>query len=162
MAFSQENDGGIVKKALSNNPSVSFADSVSLRLGHARALRVHRTLIHSPRATSLPLHRGAFGTRTFSFYISFAFCSSAKPLWNHPLSGVFYYKKECRHTCDSTRFATETRYLRGKRESGEHISAHRRVLVCKRVCACYARRRLFIYFASFCFFYPSSLRSGRR
>ena len=37
-----------------NYPSVGCADSVSLRLGHAPALTVHRTVIHYRRAASLP------------------------------------------------------------------------------------------------------------
>jgi hypothetical protein len=36
------------------NPSVGFAASVSLRLGHAPALNVHRTFIHYRRAALLP------------------------------------------------------------------------------------------------------------
>ena len=37
----------------------SLRDSVSLRLGHATALNVHRTFIHSRGDASLPLHKGA-------------------------------------------------------------------------------------------------------
>ena len=37
-----------------NYPSVGYADSVSLRLGRAPALTVHRTVIHYRRAASLP------------------------------------------------------------------------------------------------------------
>ena len=40
------------------NPSVSFADSVSLRLGHVAALTVHRTVIHYRADTALP-YKGA-------------------------------------------------------------------------------------------------------
>ncbi len=39
-------------------PIITFADTVSLRLGHAPALNVHRTFIHYRRAASLP-YRGA-------------------------------------------------------------------------------------------------------
>ena len=35
-------------------PIITFADSVSLRLGHAPALNVHRIVIHYRRAASLP------------------------------------------------------------------------------------------------------------
>ena len=44
----------------SGDPSVSFADSVSLRLGHGAALTCHRHVIHSRAAASLP-RRGAEG-----------------------------------------------------------------------------------------------------
>ena len=40
------------------NPSVGYAASVSLRLGHAPALNVRRTFIHNRRAALLP-YRGA-------------------------------------------------------------------------------------------------------
>ena len=39
-------------------PIITFATSVSLRLGHATALTVHRTVIHYRVDTSLP-YRGA-------------------------------------------------------------------------------------------------------
>ena len=40
-------------------PIITFADSVSLRLGHAPALNVHRTFIHYRVDTSLP-YRSAY------------------------------------------------------------------------------------------------------
>ena len=42
-------------------PSVVKDDSVSLRLGHAPALNVHRTFIHYRRAASLPCNKGRLG-----------------------------------------------------------------------------------------------------
>ena len=44
----------------SGDPSVGFADSVSLRLGHGAALTCHRHVIHYRAAASLP-RRGAKG-----------------------------------------------------------------------------------------------------
>ena len=38
-------------------PIITFAATVSLRLGHAPALNVHRTFIHYRRAASLPQWR---------------------------------------------------------------------------------------------------------
>ena len=42
-------------------PSVVKDDTVSLRLGHAPALNVHRTFIHYRRAASLPCFKGRLG-----------------------------------------------------------------------------------------------------
>ena len=42
-------------------PIITFADTVSLRLGHAPALNVHRTFIHYRRAASLPCFKGRLG-----------------------------------------------------------------------------------------------------
>ena len=45
------------KSKAQRTPSVSFADSVSLRLGHAHVLTTHRVIIHCARAASLPKGR---------------------------------------------------------------------------------------------------------
>ena len=69
-----------------NNPSVSFADSVSLRLGPPATLTVHRTVIHY-RGMPLcyPLHKGA--TAAADLLI-------AKALLNHAtFQVVFLYNK---------------------------------------------------------------------
>ena len=42
-------------------PSVVKDDTVSLRLGHAPALNVHRAFIHYRRAASLPCFNGRLG-----------------------------------------------------------------------------------------------------
>ena len=52
-----------------NYPSVGYADSVSLRLGHAPALTVHRTVIHYRRAASLPDKVSLYGFYKIGVYI---------------------------------------------------------------------------------------------
>ena len=57
------------------NPSVGFAASVSLRLGHAPALNVHRTFIHYRRAASLP-SRGSLEKFLLHFKIYREHCAN--------------------------------------------------------------------------------------
>ena len=51
---SQSNTSLCACSDIPHSPSVAYGASVSLRLGHARALMCHRHIIHSPRAASLP------------------------------------------------------------------------------------------------------------
>ena len=52
---------GVVVWDRFDNPSVCFADSVSLRLGHLAVLTVPRTVIHYRSAASLPFTQGSLG-----------------------------------------------------------------------------------------------------
>ena len=45
---------------------------LSLRLGHARGLTVHRTVIQYPRVTSLPLHKGGLKEQKKKGYLATA------------------------------------------------------------------------------------------
>ncbi len=62
-----QNKNSKTLKLGANNPSVAYGASVSLRLGHATALTVHRTVIHYRVAASLPFTREPTLSRT-SYY----------------------------------------------------------------------------------------------
>ena len=90
-------DGGIVK---SDNLHKTIPQSASLTaFGPGRNRRLLPALAKNmPPAyflnASRPLHKGAFDTRSFYAAFLFAFCSSAKPLWNPAtMAGFSLYKK---------------------------------------------------------------------